>query len=563
MERSNIYYHVWLLFKDRKFQKVLKEVPVEFCKEGDASVMLSKLDNYIFEAFKDIPELHSYGYISNNFNHILVCINGKKNTSTKNFKDFRYFVYDMFKPYSHYDMFSMITVPNQKGEYVETIQDFTLTTSQTALKFFIELYNQISDYYETLKNYITGKGYIYHESNEYVTLRNMLKYFVMLNGNMDISIFKHGKDYSFIENIKSEFDKAKNNFINLVNKNADTLITSTKDKISANKFFLSIYDYLHSEDFETFKIDELKNEILNLLETATEININKNLELIEIIKNKESKNISQNNKQNNSSIQDFDESYDSNKLKKSVDVNPRTPKYAAKMVVTESELNELFDKFNELVFDNKCDKVPVVYDLIKANVYGLNKSRVLRESVNEYKTICEWIKITCKYELSKEEIYSVLLHEMIHNYMSVNEPYYYLHDSHGFKFQKWCDVCYQKTGIKVTPKQSVVINLKKTTDKKQNAVNPVIITYSFVKGKKYYLIAKTSEKYLTSLILKIEAINTLYKSGKMSKPFPGGYLMTDKFNSLTTVRTLGTFNIISEEVYEELKKDKTFISFED
>lgn len=552
MANSNIHYHVWLLTKNGKFQKVVKEVPVEFCLEGDGYVMLTKLDNYIFEAFKNVPDLHSYGYvIGGSFNHVLICIDGKKNTCTNDSRDFRYYKYDTFRPYTLTEMWSMISVPNQSGEYIENLQHDSLEFSDITINLFVEMYKKISDYAETLKHYIQQNGYVYNgDTQEYDKFRLLLKYVIMAIANMDISIYDPKKDFKNIETYKNNFESVKKDFETFLNSKTKILTGNNSGKILANKLFLIMFDFFHLKDSVQYRPVSLKDEIIALLENISELSISRNEELIEIIKKRKSKSSIQNK------VQDFDDAFDDSKY--AIKVNPKTAKHAAKMPISQYELNNMFDAYNKLIFDNGCKKVSVVYDLISAGVYGLNKSKMIREGFN-YVGNPEWIKITCKYQLSEEQIRSTLMHEMIHNYMSVHNAYEYVKDAHGYTFLKWCKKCEELTGITVSPKQETIIGLKKTNDTNSEELNPVIITIS--NDKRYYLAAKTKEKYLKPLLDKINAINTLYSMGKTRYNIPGGYLYTDKFNATSTVRTLGKFNIITKETYDELTKDNTFIPF--
>lgn len=553
MNRSNIYYHVWLIEENGQLTKTVKEVPVEFASEGSADKMLKQLDAYITNAFSKAQNLNCYGYVISTkaIKHYLYVHNGRATTGSLTWEDFSHNFRITYSGYTLEQIWCAMNVSDGGMTYKEQLS-FEIPV------YYKNVFREYQHYFNRLTASLSNKcNELYVIKPEDATNLDMLSLYLFefLHDAFGINRVESAADMSWDEMTKiiKDLPNANNKFAGILEETSQKTYRSDNERVLFRYFWFLVYETIKNHiNIDSTDTDEVRDRFVSVLFKSQKV--------LEMMYDKCARQIQHMSTLDMDGVQDFDKTFTNHH---NLNLNPRTAKMKVSMTVPEERLGELFDEFNSKYFDGKCVKVPVVYDALQANIYGLNKSSVKRIE-GKLVGMPQLIKITCKYKLDEYHTKATLLHEMIHNYMSVYNPYEYVHESHGLTFEKWCKLLTQKSGIEVTLKHETDAALKRNTANSKSKTNPVVIAKTTDKyGQTSYLLAKTTEKYLPEIVTKIDAWNEVLRLGKAKGSYyEGGYLFTDQYESVPTVRTFRSFNVIDKEAFERLKEDPSFVPFQ-
>lgn len=551
VNRSNIYYHVWLIEENGQLTKTVKEVPVEFASEGSADKMLKQLDAYITNAFSKAQNLNCYGYVISTkaIKHYLYVHNGRATTGSLTWEDFSHNFRITYSGYTLEQIWCAMNVSDGGMTYKEQLS-FEIPV------YYKNVFREYFTYLNNLNSSLSKKcNELYVIKPEDATNLDMLSLY-LFEFLHDAFGFNNTTStemtWDEVEKVTKELPKANEKFWKILEETSQKTYRSDNERVLFRYFWFLVYETIKNHiNIDSTDTDEVRDRFVSVLfksQKVLEQMYDKCVKMIE------------HNSTLETGVEDFDKAFTNYH---NLNINSRTAKLKATMTVPEEKLGELFDEFNKEYFDRKCVKVPVVYDAIQSSVYGLNKSSVKRIE-GKLVGIPRWIKITCKYKLDEYQTKAILLHEMIHNYMSVYNPYEYVHESHGLTFEKWCKVLTEESGIEITIRHETDANLKRNTSNVSTKKYPVIIAKTRDKyGSVNYLLAKTTEKYLPEFVTKIDAWNEVLRLGKArGSYYEGGYLFTDQYESVPTVRTFRSFNVIDKEAFERLKEDPSFVPFQ-
>lgn len=100
--------------------------------------------------------------------------------------------------------------------------------------------------------------------------------------------------------------------------------------------------------------------------------------------------------------------------------------------ISNDELKDLYNEFNNKYFNGNLPDIEVKYGKIKG-AGGVTQGKYNKKTKEVYP---ELIKITTYYKMTEEELYGIMIHEMIHVHLMSIGVHHDTGGQHGYKFKQ-------------------------------------------------------------------------------------------------------------------------------
>ena len=266
MNRSNIYYHVWLIEENGQLTKTVKEVPVEFASEGSADKMLKQLDVYITNAFSKAQNLNCYGYVISTkaIKHYLYVHNGRATTGSLTWEDFSHNFRITYSGYTLEQIWCAMNVSDGGMTYKEQLS-FEIPV------YYKNVFREYQHYFNRLTTSLSNKcNELYVIKPEDATNLDMLSLYLFefLHDAFGINRVESGADMSWDEMTKiiKDLPNANNKFAGILEEASQKTYRSDNERVKFRYFWFLIYETIKNHiNIDSTDTDEVRGRFVSAL----------------------------------------------------------------------------------------------------------------------------------------------------------------------------------------------------------------------------------------------------------------------------------------------------------